>query len=166
MPFLALDAEKMKVSITLNKVKKDDIKKYSLRIKLTDARDASSNYVLFVELLNTTHAEVEQKNITTFVAPVQEEDKSLNVSAFIKSLSVMGDLEIEFNSTMFTFFNFTELDSSVVDIYVVPAEDRWDYPGFNMSSLNLTWSLESYQTSTMKIKIKFNDPYSLSPLVK
>ena len=97
--------------------------------------------------------------------PVQEEDKSLNVSAYIKSLSVTGDLEIEFNSTMFTYFNFSELNSSFVDIYVEAAEDRWDYPGFNMSSLNLTWSLLSYEQSTMVIKIKFNDPYSLSPLV-
>ena len=47
-----------------------------------------------------------------------------NVTAYIKSISVTGEMLIQFNATMLTNFNLTLVNKTNVDIYVVPASER------------------------------------------
>lgn len=66
-------------------------------------------------------------------------DNKLNVTANIDSISSFGNMTIIFNSTMFTAFNFSELNSTFLGIYVEPAMFRELEEDFNASTLNLTW---------------------------
>ena len=51
---------------------------------------------------------------------------------------------IQFNASMFTNFNFTLVNETNVDIYVMPASDRDQDATFNVSTVNLTWYLQNY----------------------
>ena len=66
---------------------------------------------------------------------------------------------------MLTTFNHSFLNSSLADIYVVPAESRHlDDPNFNMTKLNFTWVVDSYELDTLDIKIVWECASCLSPL--
>ena len=82
-----------------------------------------------------------------------------NVTAYIHSISIFGEMEIRFNATMFTDFNFSTLNSSLVDIYVIPFNPE---PDFNMSHVNFTWNLTYYQDDVMRIQMNFSHPKSIS----
>jgi hypothetical protein len=62
-------------------------------------------------------------------------------------------------------FNHSWINSTVVDIYVVPAQDRHKNDAFNMSKINITeWNVTHYQGSSMKIFLNFTSPIDISPL--
>lgn len=85
-------------------------------------------------------------------------------------------MEIRFNSTMFTDFNFSQLGPSTLDIYVEPS---YTLPkDFNLSRLNFTWKLEYYKNqpnatdllrgdpfskAAMGIRMNWSDPLAISP---
>ena len=73
---------------------------------------------------------------------------------------------ISFNASMQSGFNLSLLNSSVLDIYIKPAYDRHEEIDFKMSSLNLTWKATYFKDNILKIKMVFNNPVSISPLVK
>jgi hypothetical protein len=76
--------------------------------------------------------------------PVFVADKGKNVSAYINSIDQFGRMEIMINSTMFTSLNFSMLNESTLDIYVMPSPDMQLSNAYNLSQYNLTWSLASY----------------------
>jgi len=76
---------------------------------------------------------------------------NLNVTAYIKSISITGEMEILFNASMLTTFNYTLLNETNFDIYVIPAKGREDFDDFNLSDVNLTWSLVNYTDNLMRI---------------
>jgi len=53
-------------------------------------------------------------------------------------------MEIVFNATMMTSFNFSWLNDTSVDIYIEPAENRQSEATFKLESVNLTWSVLDY----------------------
>lgn len=66
------------------------------------------------------------------------------MSASITKITVNGILTIEFNSTMLHDFDLTLLNSTVVDLYLVPAlEDQ--------VPVNFTWYVLAYQDTTLSI---------------
>lgn len=72
-----------------------------------------------------------------------------NVSAYIDSVDIYGLMEIKFNATMFTNFNFSMMTPELVDIYLDPSYGLPD--GFNLTSLNFTWNLTYYKDDVMRI---------------
>lgn len=68
-------------------------------------------------------------------------------------------MEIRFNASMFTNFNFSMLNASLVDIYIIPFAPG---PDFNMSHLNFTWNLTYYEEDVMRIQLNFEYPKSIS----
>jgi len=68
-------------------------------------------------------------------------------------------MEIRYNASMFTDFNFSLLNSSTVDIYIIPYDPK---PDFNMSHLNFTWSLAFYEIDVMLIQMNFSHPKDIS----
>ena len=73
---------------------------------------------------------------------------------------------IAFNATMFTTFNHSMINASNTDIYIKPASYRHEEEGFNLSKLNLTWNVESFEDKELVIKLNFESAISISPLPK
>lgn len=71
-----------------------------------------------------------------------------NVSAFIHSISVYGLMEVRFNASMNTFFNWSMVNQSLLDIYMVPDKPE---PDINITRWNLTWNMTHYEDNRMFI---------------
>jgi len=54
-------------------------------------------------------------------------------------------MKIRFNFEMMTGFNISLLNSTLIDMYLVPANNRHlEDPAFNISNLNFTWDTVSF----------------------
>lgn len=90
---------------------------------------------------------------------VNEETESLNGK--IKSISEFGKTKIKFNKLLRTefkydnqiIFNGSNIDTNVLDVYVSPALDRHLEPGFNLSNLNLTWNVSSFEKNELELDV-------------
>ncbi len=60
---------------------------------------------------------------------------------------------------MNTSLNTSWINQTNTLIYVEPQDKRDQEIGFNKSSLDLTWFVESYQNDVMKINITFSNPW-------
>jgi hypothetical protein len=86
-------------------------------------------------------------------------------------MTALGDLTILFSTPMKTeFVNITLINSTVLDMYIVPAEDRSTYEGFKWTQVNFTWVVTEFaefdkDSSKLVIKISFDEPIQISPLV-
>ena len=72
----------------------------------------------------TAVAEVEESQSEveiTVEAPIEQSNDTPNCSARIAKISVFGEMEILFNATMFTDFDFRFMNSSYLDVYVQPS---------------------------------------------
>ena len=65
---------------------------------------------------------------------------------------------------MFTEFNHSLINYTNTDIYVEPAHNRHQSDDFNITTLNFTWQVESYEEDTLAFKLDFYNPISISPL--
>jgi hypothetical protein len=83
-----------------------------------------------------------------------------NVTSFISSISVFGEMEVEFNGTMNTNFSRSLMNISLVDMYIEPYNRNETY---NMSLLNFTWNLTQVFPSSFWFKLNFSHPYEISP---
>ena len=77
-----------------------------------------------------------------------------------------GLVVIKFNQKMNTSLNTSLINQTNTLIYVEPQDKRDLEIGFNLSSLDLTWFVDSYHNDVMKIKIKFSNPLEISPNIK
>ena len=50
-------------------------------------------------------------------------------------------------------------------MYVKPASDRQEDEDFEVSSVNFTWAIQSFVKETMMVKLDFNSPLEISPLI-
>ena len=61
--------------------------------------------------------------------------------------------------------NLTNLNETIMDLYLEPRDDWANFKtDFNMSFLNFTWNVTEYKLDFMMIKLKFVNPYEISPL--
>lgn len=65
----------------------------------------------------------------------------------------------------------TSLNTSLINqtntlIYVEPQDKRDLEIGFNKSTLDLTWFVDSYYNDVMKIKLEFSNTLEISPNIK
>ena len=95
-------------------------------------------------------------------------DSKKNISAYIRSISPLGVMKIEFNSSMLTDqINLTHINATVFDIYIDPALMRHKTEdSFKMNSINLTWSTLAFFDKQLDIQLLFNDPFAISPLIE
>ena len=87
------------------------------------------------------------------------------MSAKIVKITQLGDLYIEFNSTMIPNSNLSLYHSELMDIYVMVEPDRLDAPGFELASLNFTWECMGFTGTEMHIFMNFSYPIEISPEV-
>jgi hypothetical protein len=76
----------------------------------------------------------------------------------------MGELTILFNETMAAPENLTGLNSSILDVYIVPALDRDTLSEYDAKSVNLTWTVMNYTEHKLILKLAFDFPVQISPL--
>ena len=73
-------------------------------------------------------------------------------------------MKVLFNESMFTTFNLSLINMETVDIYVEPAQQRHKVESFDLSKVNLTWNVTSFDLDTLEIKLRFVSPNHISPL--
>lgn len=86
----------------------------------------------------------------------------------ITDLDQYGNMTIRFSTPMKTYhFNKTDINSSICDIYVKPSND-WhkNKENFNISTLNFTWNITHFEKDKMVVKLIFNNPEEISPLIE
>ena len=80
------------------------------------------------------------------------------MSAKITKISVVGVVEIEFNSSMLTEgLDLKHINSTVLDIYVAPALNRHLKDNFDIKKLNLTWEAVSFMDKILMIQVNFDN---------
>ena len=72
-------------------------------------------------------------------------EEKQNLSAKIVSVSSLGLVEIEFNASMFTSLNFSLINETSIDVYILPALDRDQVNNFDPNSIALTWQVVSFK---------------------
>ena len=122
------------------------------------------------KLTNQTNSKEESANLFS------EVDDKKNVSARFNKIGAMGELEIQFNSSMVIPQNLSWINETVVDIYIIPSKNisESDYeenmlrncmyvkteeqklPGVcvkpsTKKDLNFTWDVVSFETNTLKL---------------
>ena len=80
-----------------------------------------------------------------------------NCSAYIESISTLGELTIEFNATMID--KFKNINSTHVDIYLEPSDPQ----DVDLSKLNFTWKVKHVEPRFLKIALIFEYPNFVSP---
>ena len=87
---------------------------------------------------------IEETIVSDFVPEVVEEEEEI-VTARVESLSNLGDLVVVFSTKMKAeFINVTSINITHLDLYIVPADDRDQDEGFELSSVNFTWKVVEY----------------------
>ena len=128
-------------------------------ITVSDQKSAYNEYQLNLNLFEDKWVPEEKVIQVPETVDVRDLSGRGNVTAYIHSISIFGEMEIRFNATMFTDFNFSELNKSLVDIYIIPNNPE---PDFNMSHLNFTWNLTYYNDKVMRIQMNFTHPKDIS----
>jgi hypothetical protein len=85
------------------------------------------------------------------------------VTAFIKSISIFGEMDLEFNASMNRDFNVSLVNTSLVDMYIEPYDRDED---FNMSLVNFTWKLVNTTSNHQFYKLNWTSPYDISPFAE
>jgi hypothetical protein len=57
-----------------------------------------------------------------------------------------------------TGLNISDINSTYIDMYVIPADDRNQDEDFQWSSVNFTWETVEFKGNTLSFKLKFSQP--------
>ena len=90
--------------------------------------------------------------------PEEEEMDPEPCTARISGIDYFSEMTILFNAEMKTDFNHSHINSSNVDVYVVPAADRHLTEGFDVSTVNLSWNVASFQDDELVVELQFDSP--------
>jgi hypothetical protein len=121
-------------------------------------RKNSGGYSTFTPMFDQENGNAKEEKA------VQEIRVPKNTTAFIESISVKGLMQIKFNFEMMTGFNLTLLNSSLINMYVIPIDARHlEDLNFNISKLNFTWEPVSFKKDVLEIQLYFECPTCISP---
>lgn len=97
---------------------------------------------------------------------VQEEEvieDDFEVLAWINEISIYGDVEIEFNKDLNTEqIDMSWFNDSLIQAYIEPANDFHLYQQFDLKQLNFTWSVTSFFSNKLFLKLNFTYPNWIS----
>ena len=135
-----------------------------MTLELEDELGNTNKYYFLLEIIDSTlpmlHEEIEDD-----WAPELTCDEDFQGE--IVELTENGLMTIEFSKTFLPFQNLSEINSTVIDIYVKPAKNRdlWD-DKWDPCTVNLTWYAVSMEDRTLVIQIDFDAPHEISPLLQ
>lgn len=95
-----------------------------------------------------------------------EDEYESHLAARITRTNSRGEVVITFNRELNTTLlnsNLSLLNSTLADIYIVPSKEHSEHPKFNISELNLTWSVTKVEGRELSLQLVFDKPASLSP---
>jgi hypothetical protein len=85
-------------------------------------------------------------------------------------MTSLGELVVKFSTPMKTeYIDLGWINSTYIDLYIIPSESRDNDDGFRLNSVNFTWNVTDYKefnkdSSQMIFKLVFNEPLQISPL--
>ena len=65
---------------------------------------------------------------------------------------------------MVTDINLTQVNSSMINLYIIPSQNRHQTNNFNLTKLNFTWKATEFNFDTLHIELDFPFPSFVSPL--
>ena len=89
----------------------------------------------------------------------------MNHTGLIRSVDSFGVVTVWFNGTNLKPVELDVINTTNLNITVLPAENRDRYTTFKPKSLNLTWEPISWKVDVLKIQVKFKYPLEISPLL-
>ena len=156
---------------------------HTIMLTLMDAKGEYSTFEINFELVDT-HTEINLDFLVGFNETIEETQIAADfipefeseeiVSARVESFSNLGDMVVVFSTKMKSeYINITWINTTFMDLYIVPADDRDKDEGFQLSSVNFTWVVTEYgdwegqkdpKVSKMVFKLVFLEPLEISPL--
>ena len=129
-----------------------------VELVLTDNKGASRGY-----RMNLTIIPVEVEFVYLSTDKLAELVKP-GVRAKIVYTDRFGNVTVKFNAEMVTDYDWKKLITpETLDVYIEPSGNRSiDEPHFNLSKLNFTWEIKSFEVDTMKLHFSFGDPIWIS----
>ena len=93
------------------------------------------------------------------------EENQVVCKALITEVTHFGRTSIHFNQKMNTDIDLNLIDDTILDIYVMPAENRHLVGDgqFDLSQLNLTWVAHSFIDQDLVLNVTFKNPRAISP---
>jgi hypothetical protein len=85
-----------------------------------------------------------------------------NCTAKILKITPLGEVFIEFSTKMKIDFELTELDSSVLEIFLSPSEESLLMEDFDYTLLKFTWVASSFSDNLLKLDLTFTEPFDVS----
>ena len=83
--------------------------------------------------------------------------------AAITKVSIYGEVEVEFDQEMMEY-SLDNYNSDTLQIYVQPYRDWHEHKkSYDISQLNLTWTVKSFKSKKMEILLEFDHPEEVSP---
>ena len=150
-------------------------KEYSIEFVLSDQLGASKSYKVKVKVPKPEAPVVTppafvfapisvevQKNKTVLKIEDKKPEIIINCTASIESVSARGELSVRFSHEMQTHMNLTQLNSTILDLYIIPSLDRHKVTDFKLSNLNFTWTTVSFEINLLVIQLNFTDPTFIS----
>jgi hypothetical protein len=63
-------------------------------------------------------------------------------------------------------FDLMDLNSSHIELYVVPSEERNEQTRFEWPQVNLTWKVQKVEANWIDLQMDFDFPIEISPLIE
>ena len=80
------------------------------------------------------------------IVPDEVTDEEIAIlSAKIIEVSSVGLVTVEYSTDMVTDFNLTWINETVLDLYIDPANNRSNNADFNLTTVNFTWVVVSFE---------------------
>ena len=96
---------------------------------------------------------------------INKDKKEVICTAKIEEIDQFGEVLILFNVNMKTeVVNITHLNDTIIDMYIEPYNNWTSWTSeFNLTTLNFTWNVTSYNGKKLFIKLNFYNPEVISP---
>ena len=145
--FMLYDTETNTIQVDVSQIDPADIGGYDITINLEDEFGNKNKFTVTFHVYDIdVPIFVPQPEI---VSPALSWDEEFNLK--IVNISMTGLVLFEFNTPVREIYNWTHVNSSVVDIYIDPCCNRELGEGFNASLLNFTWQVQSIMKNYMFI---------------
>ena len=162
--------DKAQDSLKFVNLYKEQYGQYTFNVKLS-LGDKSVNYEVsclikeqfdFFAEMEKQGIKYDQKNQTTSVKTVEDEVEVI-CSAKIQSISGNGTLVIMFSHDMdSSSYKISSINEEVLDIVVLPSQDKLDSENFKQSDHSLTWKATSFSSRNLVIQLNFLKPLYIS----
>ena len=154
------DPETNSIQVDVSQIDAGDIGGYDIAINLEDEEGNTNKFTVTFHVYDVEVPIIIPEEV---VVPILPWDEDFNLR--IVNVSSKGLVAFQFNTPIREIYNWTHINSTIVDMYIDPSGNREYAEGFNASLLNFTWSLDHIIKDFMFIQLENLNPYEISPEV-